>query len=435
MKPLIEMPDEKKPEQTGKEYRKMRLEKGNRYQVEMRTASLDELIPEDHRVRIVWAMTEMKDLSQFYNGVQSIEGEAGRPAIDPKILVALWLYATLENVGSARELARLCKEHIAYQWLAGNLRINYHTLADFRVKCEKELDDLLAKDVTALMKEGIVDLEQVSQDGMRIRASAGSSSFRREEKLKEMLTQAEKFVSDLKQQNEDDRNQSDRQYAAQKRAAQEKVERIKKSLNEIEKIKEKRKTSHKKKGKEKEPRSSTTDPETRFLRMTSGEIRPSYNAQISMDTKSRIILEVDMINEVDQGQMMPMVEKIYEKYQQYPKEYLVDGGFVTVNDIEATYEKGVNVYSPVIGPRRPIKDPSKRKGAKGPGILAWKERMEESDAKEKYKVRAATIEWANALARNRCLRMLKVRGLSKSRAILLWFALAHNLMQTHNLMA
>lgn len=262
MEPLIEMPDEEKPKQTIKEYRKKRLEKGNRHQVEMRMASLDELIPGDHRVRIVWAMTEMKDLSEFYNGVQSIEGEAGRPAIDPKILVALWLYATLENVGSARELARLCQEHIAYQWIAGNLQINYHTLADFRVKCEKELDNLLTKDVAALMKEGIVELEQVSQDGMRIRASAGASSFRREGKLREMLAQAENLINDLKQQNGDKHNQSERQYAAQKRAAQEKVERIKKSLDEIEKIKEKRKKSHKKKGKEKELRSSTTDPET-----------------------------------------------------------------------------------------------------------------------------------------------------------------------------
>jgi transposase len=429
---LFELPEEEKPIHEP-EYRKIRLEKGNRYQAEMRTASLDELVPADHRVRIVWAMAEMKDFSLFYKEVESIEGEAGRPAIDPRILFSLWLYATLDNVGSARELSRLCQEHIAYQWLAGNLRVNYHTLADFRVKCEAELDDMLAKDVTALAKEGLVMFERTSQDGMRIRASAGAQSFRREGKLQELLSQAEALVKDLKDQNEDEHNQSDRQRSAQERAAKERVERIKRSLDEIEKIKEKREKSHKKAGEEREPRASTTDPEARFLRMASGETRPAYNAEISMDTNSRLIVAVDMINEVDQGQMDPMLDQIHEKYDRYPEEHLVDAGFVTVNDIEAAHKKGVSVYAPVIEDRRPVKDPEKKKGAKGPGIVAWKKRMEDPASQEKYKLRAATIEWVNALARNRGLRMLRVRGLHKVRAILLWFALAHNLMQTQNL--
>lgn len=430
--PLFELPAEETPIHEP-EYRKIRIEKGNRYQAEMRTASLDEMVPADHRVRIIWAMAEMKDFSLFYKEVESIEGEAGRPAIDPRILFALWLYATLDNVGSARELARLCQEHIAYQWLAGNLRVNYHTLADFRVKCEAELDDLLAKDVTALAKEGLVELERTSQDGMRIRASAGAQSFRREGKLRELLTQAETLVKDLKDQNKEDHNQSDRQRAAQERAAKEKVERIKKSLDEIEKIKEQRRKSHKKEGKEKEPRSSTTDPEARFLRMPAGETRPAYNAEISMDTKSRIILAVDMINNVDQGQMDPMLDQIHDKYDQYPDEHLVDGGFVTVNDIEAAHIKGVMVFAPVIEDRRPAKDPKEKNGTKGPGIVAWQKRMEDIASQEKYKLRSATIEWVNALARNRGFRMLRVRGLQKVRAILLWFALAHNFMQTYNL--
>lgn len=429
---LFEMSEEKTHLQRP-EYRKIRLEKGDRYQVEMRAASLDDLVLPDHRVRVVWSLVEMMDLSLFYKKVESIEGEAGRPAIDPKILVALWLYATLDNVGSARELARLCQEHIAYQWIAGNIRVNYHTLADFRVRYEEELDDLLVKNVTALIKEGVVTLERTSQDGMRIRASAGTQSFRQEGKLRDLLAQAEAVVKDIKKKNEDDHNQSDRQRAAQERSARERVEKIQKSLKEIEKIKEKRRKSHKKKGAEREPKSSTTDPEARYLRMTSGETRPAYNAQISMDTTSRIIVGVEMINGVDQGQMDPMLEQIHANYDQYPKEHLVDRGFVTVNNIEAAHQKGIIIYAPIIEPRMPVRDSSQKKRVKGPGILAWEKRMEEPIAQDKYKVRTATIEWVNALARNRGFRMLRVRGLHKTRAILLWFALAHNLMQTQNL--
>jgi transposase len=142
-----------------------RLERANRQQVEIRLASLDELLAEDHRARIVWEVVAGYDLSGFYARIEAIEGEAGRPAIDPRVLVAVWLYATLEGVGSARQLDRLCKEHLAYQWLLGGVSVNYHTLADFRVDYEAELDQLLTHSVAALMQEGLVDLEQTAQDG------------------------------------------------------------------------------------------------------------------------------------------------------------------------------------------------------------------------------------------------------------------------------
>jgi transposase len=412
---------------------KARLEKGDRYQVEMRTASLDEMIPAEHRVRVIWAMVELMDMSRFYARVKAIEGEAGRPAIDPRLLVGVWLYATQDKIGSARELARLCEENLAYRWLMGGISVNYHTLADFRVDYESELDDLLTQGVAVLMKEGLVKIERTAQDGMRVRANAGVGSFRGEGKLVVYLQKAQEEVQKLKEQNRDDNTHSLRKQAAQERAAREKVERIKKSLEEIQKIKEKRAKSHHKKGDEKEPRSSSTDPEARFMQMPAGERRPAYNAQLDIDTESLIIVGVDVVNEIDPGQMDPMLETIHNNYGRYPQEHLVDGGFVTNDDIESAFEKGIAVFAPLPKPRRKGQNPAKVRKEDGPGVRTWRERMTTAAAKEIYKERPATIELANAQARNRGLRQFIVRGKRKARSVLLWFALVHNILQIQNL--
>ena len=427
---LFLITEEERVMQPGKG--KARLEKGDRYQVEMQTASLDEMIPAEHRVRVIWAMVELMDMSRFYARVKAIEGEAGRPAIDPRLLVGVWLYATQDKIGSARELARLCEENLAYRWLMGGLGVNYHTLADFRVDHESELDDLLTQGVAVLMKEGLVKLERTAQDGMRVRANAGGRSFRGEGKLAGYLRIAQEEVQKLKEQNQDKNTHSPRKQAAQERAAREKVERIKKSLEEIQKIKEKRAKSHHKKGAEKEPRSSSTDPEARFMQMPAGEMRPAYNAQLDIDTESLIIVGVDVVNEIDPGQMDPMLETIHDNYGRYPHEHLVDGSFVTNADLESAFEKGIAVFAPLPKPRRKGQDPAKVHKEDGPGVRAWRERMTTAAAKKIYKERPATIELANAQARNRGLRQFIVRGKNKARSVLLWFALVHNILQIQN---
>jgi transposase len=217
---------------------KPRLETANRQQVTVRFAALDDLLPEDHRARVVWVIAQGYDLSRFYARIEAIEGEAGRPAIDPRLLIAVWLYATLEGVVSARELARLCEEHLAYQWLLGGVTVNYHTLADFRVDYEVELDDLLTKSVAAMMSEGWVAIEKTAQDGMRIRASAGASSFRRKPTLEECLRKAQAAVEQQKAMREasEGDERTPRQQAAQQRHAQERLSRVKQALEEVEKV-------------------------------------------------------------------------------------------------------------------------------------------------------------------------------------------------------
>jgi transposase len=156
-----------------------RVLRGDRHQVMMQMASLDGLLPEDHRTRLVWEYVQGLDLGPLYEKIRAVEGRAGRDAIDPRILLALWLYATLDGVGSARQLSRLCGEHVVYRWICGDVSVNYHTLSDFRTGYPEFLDDLLTRSVATLMHEGLVTLHRVAQDGMRVRASAGASSFRR----------------------------------------------------------------------------------------------------------------------------------------------------------------------------------------------------------------------------------------------------------------
>jgi transposase len=413
---------------------KPRLEVANRQQVAMRMASLDELLPAEHRARLVWEMVQGLDLSEFYAEIEAVEGEAGRPAIDPRLLVAVWLYATLEGVGSARALERLCEEHVGYQWLMGGVSVNYHTLADFRVDHEKKLDQLLTDSVAALMKEGLVDLERTAQDGIRIRANAGSSSFRREERLQECLRQAQERVEKLKGevQGEENEASSRRQPAARQRSARERVERLKQSLKELEKIKAKKAKSYDRKRKEKPARASTTDPEARITKMADGGFRPAYNGQLNVDMGSRIIVGVELSNEPDPHLMEPMLKQTEQRYGQLMKEHYVDGGFRSNDNIIFAAQKGVLLFTPIpktSNNKHSTKKPEEVLPSDCVQVAQWKERMVTQEAKEKYKDRAATVEWANALLRNRGLYRLLVRGIQKARAVLLWFVLAHNLIQ------
>lgn len=424
--PLIEMPAPVDLKDRPRGQGKARILKADRQQIEMRAAALDSLIGEDHKVRIIWAMVQNYNLQSFYERIEAVAGGAGRPAIDPAILIGLWLYATSEGVGSARALERLCSEHIAYQWIAGGVKVNYHTLADFRVLCETELDQLLSQSVAALMSEGLVSLERTAQDGVRIRASAGSSSFRRKARLTDYLKVAQERVEQLKTEGQAEREALSRQaQEGRERAARERVERVKQALEEIEKINESKTKNHKKKSEQKEARSSTSDPQARVMKMPDGGFRPAYNGEFTVDVNSGVVVGVEATNQVDQGQMEPMLAQIEERYGHNPAEHLVDGGFVTVHDLEAAHQRQVKVYAPVPKKQAPGLNPDAE--AAGPGVQSWRERMQTEAAKTIYPQRSASSEWVNAQARNRGLQQLRVRGMQKVRSILLWFALVHNL--------
>jgi len=405
-----------------------RLRRAQRDQIVMRNLALDALLPEDHRARIVWQYVEGLDLSPLYASIRSVEGDKGRAATDPRILLALWLYATVEGVGSARGLARLCEEHLAYQWLAGEVPMNYHTLADFRTAHPEFLDRLLTQSVAVLMTEDLVDLNRVAQDGMRVRASAGASSFRRRPTLERCLKEAREQVSRLRAEIETDPGQAHtRQHQAQMRAAQERAERVQRALHRLPEMEAKKKLAEKE-----QARASTTDPDATVMKMADGGFRPAYNVQYATDTKSKVIVGVDVVTSgSDAGQMPPMVEQVQERHERPPKEMLVDGGFAKHEDIEAVSqpEIGTIVYAPVPKSRNPEIDEHAPHRRDTPIVTQWRQRMATPEAQAIYKDRAATAEWSNAQSRNRGLYQFRVRGLAKIKMIALWYALAHNLLR------
>lgn len=348
--------------------------------------------------------------------------------------MALWLYATIDGVGSARELDRLCTEHLVYQWICGDVSVNYHTLADFRTDHGPLLDQLLSGSVAALMHQGLVDLKRVAQDGMRVRASAGSSSFRRRATLEKCLEEARGQVAALKSESETDPAAGGRrQRAARERAARERAERVALALEELAELESKKEARQE--GTKAKARASTTDPEARTMKMADGGFRPAYNVQFATDVRSRVIVGVEVVNAGgDGGQMLPMVEQIEGRYEETPGEYLVDGGFATVGDIEAVggSERGTTVYAPVKDERKKREagiDPFAPRARDSAPVAAWRVRMGTVEAQEIYKDRASTAEWVNAQARNRGLQQFRVRGLLKARAVALWYALAHNIMR------
>jgi transposase len=412
-----------------------RLRMAVRDQVVVRALALDQMLPEDDEARVVWDFVCQADLSELYASIQAVEGAPGRNAADPRILVALWLYATIKGVGSARELARLCERHLAYQWICGDVSMNYHTLADFRVSQGGLVDRLLSEQLAVLMQAGAVTLDCVAQDGVRVRASAGASSFRRGATLERCLWEAQQRVESLKAElTADPGVASRRQKAARERAARERQERVSAALEAWEEVQAKKE----RRGRDslKTPaRASTTDPDARKMKMADGGTRPAYNVQFATDTSSQVIVGVDVVSEgSDAGQLAPMQEHIEQRSGKRPRAHLADGGFSTIEELEKLNDpgEGRKLYVPVKNEERKRqqgKDPFLPQPGDKPAVAEWRQRMGTPEAKQIYRLRAATAEWVNAQARNRGLQQFRVRGLNKVRLIAMWYALAHNVLR------
>jgi transposase len=408
----------------------------------MHWASLDELLEADHRSRLVWAAVAGLRLDDWLAEIKAVEGNVGRDATDPRLLVALWVYATLEGVGSARELARLCEKHLAYQWLCGGVTVNHHLLADFRSQGGEKWDALLTQIVASLLAEGLVTMTRVAQDGMRVRASAGKASFRRRVRLESCLEEARQQVQALKQLAEESPEElSQRQRAARQRAACERAERIAEAIRNCEQLQAEREERAKIACEPaKEARASTTDPEARNMKFANGGYNPGYNVQFSTETAGGVIVGVAVTNVGnDGGELLPMLEQIEERYGCGPGEALVDGGFATKEAIrDAAENHACTVYAPLKDEekqRAKGTDPHAPKKGDSVAVAAWRARMGTDAAKAIYRLRCKTAEWVNALARNRGLWQMQVRGQRKCRTVAVMYAIAHNLMQALRLRA
>jgi transposase len=394
-----------------------RLRAAERFQETLQAVCLDDLIDAQHLARLVWQIAGTFDLQPLLDQIEAREGVGGHPHTDPRILVALWLYATLDGVGSARELARLCRAHVAYRWICGGVSINHHTLSDFRVAHVDWLDQQLIRSIAGLLAAKKISIDTVAQDGLRVRASAASSSFRREPRLREFLRLAAARVLQLRERLEDAPDAAKRRkQAADKRAAGERLAQVQKALDAIDEARARKKRN---KGDPDAARVSTTDPQARVMKMPDGGFRPAYNVQLCATTDHALVVGVAVTNSgADQDALVPLQRKILADYAARPVHVLADGGYVSTAAVTDMHDAGVVLYAPV-GDTSPQGDAA--------AITSWRDRMQTDVAKERYGLRGRTIEWVNAGVRRQGLYGVNVRGLHKVRAVALWHALAHNL--------
>ena len=409
-----------------------RLRRPNREQMLMRPCTLDELLDDDHDARLVWDLVETWNLTQFLETIRSRGEQPGRAATDPKLLVALWLYAATQGVAGGRELARLCESTDAYRWLCGTVPVNYHMLNDFRVEHEAALKNLLTQMLAVLIRGGLVTVSRIAQDGTRVRAGAGAKSFRRRETIEQALQQAEAHLTIIDRQAKTSEDATQRRRKAEQAAAQRKLDRMKHALEELAKVEAAKAQQKKKPTKENPARASLTDPDARFMRMPDGGNRPAFNVQLAVDTESRAIVGVDVTNAgSDAGLAEPMRDQIEDRTRETVKDHLMDGGYVKLEDVDQAAEAvpAVTLYMPVPKPRKKDVDPHQPKKTDTAAIAEWRQHMATDEAKKIYKSRAATIETVNAeLKTVRGLKPFRVCGLSKARCVTLWCALAYNIM-------
>jgi transposase len=419
----------------------LRLRRPDRSQMSFGLLSPEDLVPEGHPVRAVWAVVESLDLSAFREPLKAREGVAGRDATDPELLVALWLWGATEGEWSAREVARLCERDATYRWLCGGVTVNHRMLSEFRTGHADALDALFTQVLAALVHKGLVQVRRISQDGMKVRASAGAASFRREPTLLQRQAEARQHVAALRALYDDaerSAGESSRRRARRERAAEERAARVDRAVELVRELQKKQEASGvkmgqgKRRAKQKPVRASSTDPDATRMKMSDGGFRPAYNVQVASDPSSRAVVGVSVSTAgTDYSLDGPMREQVERRSGGVVKEHLVDGGYLKKESVEAAAEEGVTLYVPP----KPPKDPGKNGDEFTPrpgdseAMKALRLRMGSEAGKEVYKLRASTSETVNADLRcRRGLRELTVRGARKVTCVALWSAVAYNVM-------
>lgn len=407
---------------------------------------LDSQVAPDHRVRAVWAFVDGLELPELYDPIRARDDVAGRPTPDPKVLLGLWLYATVEGVGSARALARLCEHHAAYRWLCGRVPVNYHGLSDFRSLAGAVLDRILTESVTVLMAEGLVSLEEVAVDGTKLAANAAKASLVEEAGIGRFERAARARVERLKAEVEADPGAGERRRrAAGARTAAEIAARAQAARHKLAALraeKAAREKTHKSQEAAKgAPKASTTDPEARLMRMPDASFRLAYNLIVAAAPQQQVIVAIEPSERRSEaGLAQPMVEDIARRYGARPRRLLVDTRLATAAEIVtlAGHADGPTlVYSPPPPERDDIKPASlrkrqRRRKAEPPALAEWRQRMASAAGKLVYG-RRKLIEPVHARLKNCNWRRLALRGLAKIRAEALLHAIAYNICRGHAL--
>lgn len=320
----------------------VRMKAVQRDQLILRSVDVEQLLGPEHPARAIWELVGQCDLKPFYESIEAVEGQAGRPPHDPRLLISLWLYSYTQGIASGREIERRCGYDPAYLWLTGAEKVCAHTLTDYRTAQGQPLKELFIQVLAVMEQEGLVDLQQVTQDGTKISASAGADTFRRKKKLEEHVERARQRVEELSQSHETDNEiRTQKHLAAQQRGAREKLARMEKALKEIEALEKEVQEPEK-------VRVSTTDPDARIMKQNNNGYGPSYNAQFTTDAKKTVIVSVDVTQDSnDAGQLQPAMQRVKEEAGQAPQQVLADGSYSNRSNIVEMEQGHIDLIGPV----------------------------------------------------------------------------------------
>ena len=406
------------------ENRKPRVAEPQRRQGVIRFEMPEDTLPPTHAARVLWEVVGTLDLGAFLRGVKAVDGTVGRKTLSPQMKLTLWLYAISKGVGSAREIARLVRSDDGYRWIVGDLEVGHHTLSAFRVGHGGALEQLMTDILGSLLHKGVLSLDLVAQDGMRIRAAATAPSFRGLESLLECREQAALHLK-ATLANADDPELSAGQKAAREAAARDFQQRVEEAISTVAELQKTRRPS------EKPARASTTDAEARVMNMADGGFRPAYNVQMATAGSPlggpRTIVGVQVTNVgSDMRSIVPMLVQVKLRTGLLPRTLLADANHAAHDGIRAATEAGVEVLIAV---------PTRSQHAGGnadvaPAIVAWRERMTTAEAKKVYRARASLCELMNAhLRSHHGVEQFLVRGLAKVTCVGLLGAIASNVLQ------
>lgn len=403
---------------------KPRVAEPQRRQGVIRFEMPEDKLPPTHAARVLWDVIGRLDLAAFLDGAKAIEGTVGRKTLSPQMKLTLWLYAISNGVGSAREIARLIERDDGYRWIVGDLEVGHHTLSAFRVNHGAALEQLMTDILASLMHKGVLSLDLVAQDGIRIRAAATAPSFRGIESLLECREQAALHLK-ATLANADDPELTLGQRVAREAGARDFQRRVEEAISTVGELQKTRRPS------EKPARASTTDAEARVMKMADGGFRPAFN--VCMATAGsplggpRTIVGVQVTNVgSDMGTITPMLAEIERRTGQLPKTLLADANHAAHGCIRAAAAAGVDALIAV--PKR-----SQHAGAQAnldPAVVAWRERMTTDEAKAVYRARASLCELINAhLRSHHGVEQFLVRGLAKVTCVALLAAITSNILQ------
>lgn len=402
---------------------KPRVRQPQRKQAVIRFEMPEDTLEPSHPARVLWDVIGTLELSAFLADAKAVEGAVGRSTLSPQMKLTLWLYAISQGVGSAREVARLSASDAAYRWIVGDLEVSHHTLSAFRVGHGQALDTLMTDILASLTHKGVLSLQLVAQDGIRVRAWASAPSFRTYGSLLACRQQAALHLKAVLA-SVDDPEISGAQQAAREAAARDFQGRVEEAITTVRELQKSRRS-------EKPARASTTDPEARVMKMADGGFRPAYNVRMATAGSAmggpRTIVGLQVTNVgSDMGGIRPMLDQIEGRVGRLPKALLADANHAAHECIRDATRRGVDIlvavpeFSKESGPNANTDAP----------IAQWRIRMQSEDAQSLYRARASLCELMNAhLRSHHGVNQFLVRGIGKVTCVALLAVIASNLLQ------